>query len=172
MSKFKLHHVLFALPLVLSVLPSACIAQSTSVSAPPLSQLQYTARLLLVFAPDSSSASYRAQLQMIERHSFELSMRNTVVVPVSAGSAASSAGQYSFENLPVAGAEEQAAMRIRFHILPGDFAVILLSQDGAEQIRSVAPVDIHKLVDRLDSLDQSEQAAAQTTSLTASLKLN
>jgi hypothetical protein len=167
MSKFKLHHFLFALPLVLCVLPSSCAAQSASasVTAPPLSQLQYTARVLLVFAPDTSSASYRAQLQMLERHSFELSMRNTVVVPISAGSAAASAGQFSFENLPVAGAEEQAAMRARFHIQPGDFTVILLSQDGAEQIRSAAPVDIHKLVDRLDSLDQSEQS----TSLTASL---
>jgi hypothetical protein len=118
----------------------------------------------MVFAPDTSSPSYRAQLQLIERHSFELSAHNTVVVPVSAGASAATA-RFSFENLPVTGPEEQAAIRARFHVQPGEFTVILLTQDGTEQVRSATPVDIHKLVARLDALDQVEQPVALDASL-------
>jgi hypothetical protein len=47
---------------------------------------------------------------------------------------------------------DQADARSRFHVGPGDFLVILLSQDGTEQIRSATPVDIHALTASLDSL--------------------
>ncbi len=156
----------FKLPLVLLALLGTAAAQGQSSAVqPPLSQLQTTARVLIVFAPGAGSASYREQLQMLERHSFELSMHNVVVVPISSGSAAADAAQFSFENLPLATAGEQAAARTRFHVPAGEFAVILLSQDGAEQIRSAAPVDIHKLMARLEALDEVEQPEPLTASL-------
>jgi hypothetical protein len=135
------------LPLVLLVLLGTCTAQDQH----SLAQLQNNARMLIVFAPDANSPAFKRQLELIQRHSFELSIRNTVVVPVST---ASKFGEekFSFENLPVGTAAEQAEARNRFHVQPGDFLVILLDEDGTVQIRSAAPVDIHEVTASLDSL--------------------
>jgi hypothetical protein len=134
------------LPLFLLVLLGTCAAQEQH----SLNQLQNNARILMVFAPDANSPSFKRQLELIERHSFELSIRNTVVVPVS--TAPKFDELFTFENLPLGTPGEQADARSRFHVLPGDFLVILLDQSGAVQIRSAAPVDIHELTASLDSL--------------------
>ncbi len=134
----------FSLSLLLLV--GTCTAQEHH----SLSQLQGSARVLIVFAPDhTESADFNRQLQLIERHSFELSLRNTVVVPVSTEMDASA--HFSFENLPLGNPLEQADLRSRFHVQPADFLVVLLSQDGIVQIRSASPVDIHALTASLDA---------------------
>ncbi|MGD0798051.1 MAG: DUF4174 domain-containing protein [Acidobacteriaceae bacterium] len=135
------------LPLLLFALLGTCAAQDSHA----LTELQGTARVLMVFAPDTSSANFKRQLQLIEHHAFELTERNTVVVPVSFASKGTE-DNFAGENLPLASASEQADARSKFHIQPGDFVVILLSQDGAVQIRSASPVDIHALVASLDAL--------------------
>jgi peroxiredoxin len=135
------------LPLILMVLLGTCAAQDEH----PLTQLQSTARVLIVFAPDTNSANFKRQLQLIEHHSFELTQRNTVVVPVSLKSTGSD-DHFSGENLPLASSSDQADVRTRFHVKPGDFLVILLSEDGTERIRSASPVDIHELTASLDAL--------------------
>jgi hypothetical protein len=135
------------LSLVLLVLLGTCTAQDQH----SLAQLQNNARMLIVFAPDANSPAFKRQLELIQRHSFELSIRNTVVVPVST---ASKFGEekFSFENLPVGIPAEQVEARNRFHVQPGDFLVILLAEDGSVQIRSAVPVDIHEVTASLDSL--------------------
>lgn len=135
------------LPLFLLVLLGTCAAQEQH----SLTQLQNNARVLMVFAPDANSPSFKRQLELVERHSFELSIRNTVVVPVSTA-ARFSDELFTFENLPLGTPSEQADARSRFHVQPGDFLVILLDQNGAVQIRSAAQVDIHELTASLDSL--------------------
>jgi hypothetical protein len=135
------------LPLILMVLLGTCAAQDEH----PLTQLQSTARVLIVFAPDTNSANFKRQLQLIEHHSFELTQRNTVVVPVSLKSTGNE-DHFSGENLPLASGPDQAEARTRFHVQPGDFLVILLSEDGTERIRSASPVDIHELTASLDAL--------------------
>jgi peroxiredoxin len=135
------------LPLSLLVLLGTCAAQN----AHPLTELQGTSRVLIVFAPNSNSANFQRQLQLIERHAYELTERNTVVVPVSLASAGTD-DHFSGENLPLATSEEQTVARKRFHVQPSDFLVVLLSQDGTEQIRSTNPLDIHQLTAKLDSL--------------------
>jgi hypothetical protein len=134
------------LPLLFFALLGTCAAQSQH----PIAELQASSRVLIVFAPDASSPNFQRQLQLIERHSFELSVRNTVVVPVSTAKVVDD--RFSFENLPVGTPSDQADARNRFHVGPGDFLVILLNQDGTEQIRSATPVDIHALTASLDSL--------------------
>jgi hypothetical protein len=139
--------VLKKLPLILLVLSGFCTAQD----AHSLAQLQNNARMLIVFAPDSNNPDFKRQLELIQRHSFELSIRNTVFVPVSTASRYGEE-KFSFENLPIGTPAEQAEARSRFHVQPGDFLVILLDQDGAIQIRSASPVDIHEVTASLDSL--------------------
>jgi hypothetical protein len=135
------------LPLLLLVLLGTCAAQDEH----PLTQLQSTARVLIVFTPDTNSANFKRQLQLIEHHAYELTQRNTVVVPASLKSTGDEV-HFSGENLPLTSPAEQADARTRFHVQPGDFLVVLLSEDGTEQIRSASPVDIHSLVASLDSL--------------------
>src|SRR5579871_6740623 len=135
----KEHPSMLKLPLVLLLLLGTSVAQDQQHA---LNQLH--ARTLIVFAPDSNGADFKKQLVLIERHSFELSMRNTVVVPISTASRFGEE-KYSFENLPLATADEQADARRRFHVQPGEFLVILLDENGTEQIRSASPVDIHEL---------------------------
>jgi hypothetical protein len=133
------------LPLLLLVLLGTCVAQDQHA----FNQLH--ARTLIVFAPDANGADFKKQLVLIERHSFELSIRNTVVVPISTASRFGEE-KFSFENLPIATAAEQADARRRFHVQPGEFLVILLDENGTEQIRSASPVDIHELTASIDSL--------------------
>ena len=135
------------LPFALLVLLGTCGAQDIH----PLAQLQGTSRVLIVFAPDSNSANFKRQLQLIERHGYELTQRNTVVVPVSLVSTGNE-DHFSGENLPLATSGEQADARNRFHVKPGEFLVVLLNQDGTEQIRSANPVDIHELITKLDAM--------------------
>jgi hypothetical protein len=135
------------LPLMLLILLGTCAAQDQH----SLAQLQNNARVLIVFAPDANSPEFKRQLELIQRHSFELSIRNTVVVPISTASKYGDE-KFSFENLPIATPSEQAEARDRFHVRPGDFLVILLDERGSVQIRSAAPVDIHEVTASLDSL--------------------
>jgi hypothetical protein len=141
------------LPLLLLVLLGTCAAQAPTQNQAqhPLAELQSNACMLIVFAPDANSANFKRQLDLIQRHSFELSARNTVVVPVSTASKYGD-DHFSFENLPLGTAADQAAARTRFHVQPGDFLVILVDQDGNQQVRSASPVDIHELMASLDSL--------------------
>jgi hypothetical protein len=153
MSSFKLSLVLFAL---LGTSLSRSVAQSPTAQR-PLPQLPNT-RVLIVFAPAADSAAFRTQLQLLERHSFELSMHNTVVVAM----ASDPSTHFAFEHLTLPGADDQASARARFHVAFGEFAVILLNPDGSEQARSATPMDIRSLVSRIETLDQ---AGALTASL-------
>ncbi|HEV2618325.1 MAG TPA: DUF4174 domain-containing protein [Acidobacteriaceae bacterium] len=159
------------LPLLLLLLAGTCTAQSQNQSpaqdqpaaqspAPPpapspnppsLAELQTTARILLVFSPDANSPGVRRQLDFLQRHSFELANRNTVFVPISTASKYREE-KYAFESVPLESPAEQAAARARFHVQPGDFVVILIDENGTQQIRSATPVDIHALVASLDAL--------------------
>jgi hypothetical protein len=129
------------LPLVLLALAGTCVAQNER----PLAQLQ-GAHVIMVFSPDTNSANFKKQLQLIEHHAYELTERNTVVVPV-----ATKGGDdyFSGENLPLEGSEQVDA-RNRYHVQPGQFLVVLINKDGVEQVRSVSPMDIHELTAHLD----------------------
>jgi hypothetical protein len=126
---------------------SVCIAVSAAQQPGTMPDVGGKASILIVFAPDAGGAEFQRQLQLIERHSFELSVRNTVVVPVSKAGLADD--RYAFENLPV-DALEESTLRQQFHVQPDEFLVVLLNDHGAVQIRSANPVDIHALVATLD----------------------
>lgn len=135
--------------IALFVLLGTCAAQQ----AQPLAEIQGTSRILMVFAPDANSANFKRQLQLIEHHSFELSSRNTVVVPVSVGGDLA-ADLFGGELFPLSGNSELTYARNRFHIQATDFTVILLNENGAETLRSQQPLGIRELTAQLDALPQ------------------
>jgi Domain of unknown function (DUF4174) len=129
----------------LLLLIGTCTAQNES----PLAQFQGTSRLMMVFSPDTNSVNFKRQLLLIERHNFELTERNTVVVPVAFVNHGTE-DHFSGENVLLGSANEQASARARFHVQPDEFLVILLKADGTEQMRSNNPLDIHELTAHLD----------------------
>jgi hypothetical protein len=142
-------------PLMLLLALGLCARTCAAQAQPSLTELQTNSRILLVFSPNANSPKFKRQLDFIQRHSFELSSRNTVFVPISTASRFAEE-KYSIENLPLGTPSEQAAARARFHVQPGDFVVILLDENGTQQIRSAAPVDIHALTASLDALPPSQ----------------
>ena len=152
---------LLSFSLVLASLLSVSAAQAQS--APALSTLPQlrNARALIVFSPAADSPAFRMQLQLLERHSFELSLYNMVVVPVSSGSDVSGA-HFAFEHITLSSRDEEAAARARYHIAPGEFAVVLVNPDGSEQVRSSRPIDIHTVV---AGVDATQTMAPLTASL-------
>ena len=136
-----LKNLSFALIILLGTAAAAHAQEAHS-----LSQLQGTTRILMVFAPTPSSANFQRQMQLIERHSFELSSRNTVVVPVSLAS-----DLFSGEQFPLFTTTDQVYARTRYHVEPTEFAVLLLNEDGVEALRSKSPMDIHQLTAKLDA---------------------
>lgn len=135
------------LPLALLILLGTCSAQDVH----PLAELQGTSRVLIVFTPDSNGTSFKRQLALIEHHAYELTERNTVVMPVSLANSVAT-DHFPGENLPLSTSTDQADARTRFHIQPGDFVVVLVNLDGTEQGRYAAPLDIHELTAKLDSM--------------------
>jgi len=129
-----------ALSLLLGVGLGTCAAQSTH----PVVELQSTARVLIVFSPDSNSANYKRQLQLLEHHAYELAERNTVLVPIPVNTHAND-DQFTGENLSLSSVLEQEYERSLYHVQPTQFLVLLLNQDGTVSIRSESPVDIHAL---------------------------
>jgi hypothetical protein len=140
--------MMLKLPFALLVLVSPCLVGSCLAQPEePLTQLQGTSRLLMVFSPDSNNINFKRQLGLIEHHVYELTERNTVVVPVAFVSNGAE-DRFSGENLRLG--TDQAAARARFHVQPGEFLVVVLNADGTERMRSGSPIDIHELTARLD----------------------
>lgn len=137
------------LSIALVALLGTCAAQQSHTLTP----LDGSSRVLMVFAPDATTANFRRQLLMIQHHSFELSSRNTIVVPV-ADNPLTISEYFDGENLPLYDRGEQNYARSRYHVSPSDFVVLLLNEDGAEEMRSLQPVDIGQLTARLDELPQ------------------
>jgi hypothetical protein len=137
--------------LSLVLLTTCSIRSSVAQSEHPLIQLQGTSRVLMVFSPDSNNAGFQRQLELIEHHNFELTERNTVVIPIAF---VNQGGDYHYigENLPMGSPAEETYARNRFHVRPDQFLIVLLNADGTEQLRSDTPLPIRELTAHLDVL--------------------
>jgi hypothetical protein len=128
-------------------------AKAPLVSPPysenPILELQGNARALLVFAPDTSNAGLRKQMQLLSGHDLELSKLNTVFVPLVT---LAHANEVIFgENLHPGNYRDQLSARRKFGIKYNQFVVILLDKDGNEKFRSMTPVTMADLSTAIDN---------------------
>ncbi len=130
---------------------SAVDLANVPVSESPVLKLSGSARALVIFGPSWSSPASRTQMLYLERHQMELTDRDTVVVPV-LGARPEDAG-FAGENLPSDTPRQQAATRKLLHIAPDQFAVVYLGLDGQESFRSLLPLSITELKERIDEAD-------------------
>jgi len=101
----------------------------TALNAQNLDSLRWKNRVLLVFSPDSSSKSYREQLEIVRLHHAAFAERDLVCVRANS------------EN-----------MRKKYAVSPKDFAAVLIGKDGGEKFRSPVPVSAAQLFSIIDAM--------------------
>ena len=112
-------------------------------------------RPLIVFAPSAQDARVKQQQAILDSAAGDMRERNLLYLPVftdPAGFAAPLAAPFAV--LPEA---EQAALRKRFGNRPGNFAVVLLGEDGGAKLRSRAPVATERLNSLVDSMPMRQR---------------
>jgi hypothetical protein len=100
-------------------------------------------RSLYVFTPSGNDPRSIEQARAIRTNQADADERQLVLMPEINGAA--------YEN------SEQAGLRRRFKIKPGDFTVILVGKDGGEKLRSGKPISFDKLRDTIDSMPMRQQ---------------
>jgi hypothetical protein len=132
----------FALPLITYAQPPRqTIATPTGIVT--LASLRGLARPLLIFAPTPTNPLLEIQLRRLYDNAPAIAARNIVVIAIPYDSPSPTRAMLTDD-------DAQAARR-RFNIPPSDFAVILLSKNGSEKLRSSKPLSIEKLRNAIDT---------------------
>ncbi len=118
--------------------------QSQIAGLTTLHALQDHARPLLIFAPKPDDPRLEIQVRTLQEHAPEAHDRDLVPVGLPYQNPSPTETQLS--------AEEAVAVRRRFHVAPGDFAVILLGKDGGAKLRSDKPLPMQKLDATIDAM--------------------
>ena len=122
-------------------------AQDTGLVS--LDSLRDSARPLLIFAPKPDDPQLEIQLRTLNEHA--PAMREREVVPIAIPYRTPSPTPAGLNN-----ADGEAARR-RFHVAPGQFAVILLGKDGGEKLRSDKPLSMTKLNSTVDAMPMRQE---------------
>jgi hypothetical protein len=140
--------------LLLAVLSSIALAQD----APPLASLKDKSRVLLVFTASGRSPAFEQQIDILEKASADIKERDLVIIPIlpSTGEP-TSADTLRTAHPQVASETEQLALRHRFHVAPGEFAVILIGKDGGEKLRQHTPITAQKLNQVIDAMPMRKE---------------
>ena len=115
------------------VLPALALAAQT------VADLRDHRRVLIVAAPAADDPRLRAQERALAAWRQGAADRDVTVVEL-IGRTVSGA------------ADDVAALRARFHLLPRTFAVILVGKDGHEAYRSAEPVTAERLGGTIDAM--------------------
>ena len=147
-----------AKPTVAATRPVPLVAPPYSQN--PIQQLQGNARALLIFAPDTSNAALRKQMQLLSGHDLELSKLNTVFVPLVTLAHGPSDVVFG-ENIHPGNYRDQLSARRKFGIKYNQFAIILLDKDGTEQFRSITPVPMSSITNAIEGTTGGTPGASE-----------
>lgn len=114
-----------------------------------LQQLRDRARPLLVFAPRPDDPRLKIQIRTLQEHAAEAHDRDLLPVALPYNNPSPTPAQLSPD-------DAQAARR-RFHVAPGDFAVILLGKDGGSKLRADKPLSMDKLIGTIDAMPMRKE---------------
>lgn len=118
------------------------VAQVTGLTN--LNDLRDRARPLLVFAPKPDDPQLEIQLRTIREHAAEAQERDLVPIALPYHNPSPTSAQLS--------ATDAEEARRRFHVNPGEFAVILVGKDGGAKLRSGKPITMEKLEETIDAM--------------------
>jgi hypothetical protein len=109
-----------------------------------LEQLRDRSRPVLIFAPRPDDPRLEIQVRTLREHAAEAHDRELVAIALPYNNPSPTAAQLS--------PTEAEEARRRFHVAPGDFAVILLGKDGGSKLRSDKPLSMEKLSGTVDAM--------------------
>jgi hypothetical protein len=107
-----------------------------------LAELMDRARPLLIFAPDAKDMQLMDQIAIVQAHSKGAKTHSLLPVAIP------ESGEVSVGKM--LNPEAAAEARRRFHVAPGEFAVVLLGKDGREKLRSSKPLPFQRLKNVMD----------------------
>lgn len=114
-----------------------------------LDRLRDRARPLLIFAPKPDDPQLEIQIRTLNGHAAEVHDRDIVAIGLPYKNPSPTPAQLS--------PTEAEAVRRRFHVEPGEFAVILLGKDGGVKLRSKKPLGIEKLNGTIDAMPMRQE---------------
>ena len=116
-----------------------------------LGNYRWSHRPLLVFAPDEGELlqEQRAMLEQAKAGLAERDMLIVEVVGVDTGRATDPRGDAADVKLV---AEDVKALRTKFDVLLGDFAIILIGKDGGEKRRESEPMELEPIFEQIDGM--------------------
>lgn len=122
---------------------AALFAPPAFAGQPPLAAWQWSARILLVFAPPGNSAALQSQRRLLANDSASAE-RDLLRVEVLGDQVAA---------FPAASELPDAeALRRHYRVEPHDFEVLLIGKDGGVKLRQSAPVEACELYRLIDGM--------------------
>jgi hypothetical protein len=110
----------------------------------------WKSRLLVVFAPTPSYAGSGAFDRNLSRRTVEVMDRDLIVFRIFEN------GPSRVEEKPLS-SEEAEALRRRFSVQSGRFAVILIGKDGGVKMVREHEADLQEIFDRIDSMPMRQR---------------
>ena len=125
---------------------AGALAMSSTVT---LDGLKNQARPLLIFAPSAQDMRLMDQVGVLQANQKGAKERDLLAVAVP------ETGEVSVGKMLAP--EEAAKARQRFHVGPGEFAVVLVGKDGGEKLRSAKPLAFKRLEDVIDGMPMRQE---------------
>jgi hypothetical protein len=148
----------FSLLILILALSSALHAQAQPTCAVvprSLAAMKDCYRPLLVFASNGDDTRLKRQVALLDAAADDMMDRFVLFTPiVPDGRRVTTPADSPFT---VLGSNEMAAVREQFHIAPGDFAVLLLGEDGTVKLRASNPVSADRLNELIDGMPGRKQ---------------
>lgn len=126
------------------------VTSEATVETLDLDAYRWQNRIILIFAPAAGDTMYAQQLAIFATREAELAERDLLIGQFPADEQGSFAGQ------PVARAGG-AALRERYDVAGGDFALILIGKDGGVKLAAAEPVSTARLFELIDSMPMRQQ---------------
>jgi hypothetical protein len=121
---------------------------------------QWEHRVLLVFAPSRENEHLETQAARVEAARDGFVERHLVVAELVADGKSQVQHEPGGDFQPVAD-DEAAALRDRFGVDGGDFAVVLVGKDGTEKRRSELPMATKDLFATIDAMPMRQREMAE-----------
>jgi len=135
---------------LLVVVSMAQAGEKGSVADLDLDALRWKNRVLVLFSPSESDASFQSQKQGLASSAEEVLDRNLMILEIVEQGQSRAGNQLLSE-------KSVQAIRKRFGVQAGTFQVLLIGKDGGVKLRSSGPVSMKDLFGLIDSMPMRRQ---------------
>jgi hypothetical protein len=124
--------------------------ENNSVADLDLDALRWKNRVLVLFSPSESDASFQSQKKGLASSAEEVLDRNLMILEIVEQGQSRAGNQLLSE-------KSVQAIRKRFGVKVGTFQVLLIGKDGGVKLRSSGPVSMKDLFGLIDSMPMRQQ---------------